>query len=171
MALRFRRPPGLINPKGGSIPRFLPNTRPGVNDKRENEIVQQILTATNFPGQQSGASIDAVRQFIRNQARKKGFRLSGGIGTQEFPIQISGSAKFLLGHLLALNFNADLTLNVNDEIVEQQVPANALVPASNPRGTTDWFIINRPLSGADTITLTVKAFAAYQDVPYIIYYI
>jgi hypothetical protein len=152
----------------------VPMTRDRVNVRRDDKVVNHIakMMSKQFPGTQEGATVEAVREFIRNQARKRGFRLSGGAGTTiEHKIDISGSAKFILGHMFPINFDADVTFMINEEEVEKKVAVANLVPSINPRGTTDWFIINRPLAGQDDVTLTIKAFEAYDNIPYTIYFI
>lgn len=150
---------------------IIPDTKSGIRRPAEDEAIRKIINSPQFPGAQDGASIEAVRQFIRNQARLKGFRFSGGIGQQNFSLQISGTAKFFLGVQFNETFDADVTLTVNNEIIYQDTPVIALNPFSNPRSDRDWFVVNRPLSGTDEIILSVNSFVVYNNIKFTAYYI
>jgi len=132
---------------------------------------KKIILSPQFPGAQDGASMEQIQEFIRNQARLKGFRFSGGIGSQNFPLQISGTAKFFLGVQFNESFDADVTLTVNNEVIYQDVPVIGLNPISNPRSEKDWFPVSRPLSGTDEIILAINSFVAYDNIKFTTYYI
>lgn len=149
----------------------IPDTKSGVRRPAEDEAIRKIILSPQFPGAQDGASIEAVRQFIRNQARIKGFRFSGGIGTQAFSLQISGTAKFFLGVQFNESFDADVVLTVNNEVIYQDTPVIALNPFSNPRSDRDWFVVNRPLSGTDEVILLINSFVVYDNIKFTTYYI
>ena len=159
-----------MNPRTRNIPQ-LPGQRRVVRAARTEDIVNQIVHSPNFPGGQNGASIEAVREFISNQVRIQGERFTGGIGTQEFDIDISGTAKFFLGIQFNDAFDADVKLEVNNETIFSAVSVNALTPIGNPRSSKDWFPVNRPLAGSDKIKLTITGFEVYENTPFTIYYI
>lgn len=152
------------------IPWKMPNTKP-INRVQESRAINQIIAQPQFPGQQDGATIEAVRAFIRDQARLQGFRFDGGVGTQEFIIDISGTAKFLLGIQFNEAFDADVQFLVNNEIIFDSVSVQALTPIGNPRSNKDWFVVNRPLAGTDKIKLVITSFEVYENTPFTIYYI
>ena len=156
-------------PKPGRVPI---DTKPGTNQAQQDIAIQRMLLSPSFPGGQQGATIESIREFIRSQPRILGQRLTGGLGTTEFDIQLSGSAVFFLGIQFNVFIDADCTLIVNNEIIYDSVPIAALTPTLNPRSYIDWFVINRPLSGTDKIKLIVQdALGVYDNVPFTSYYI
>lgn len=165
--MRFNQPR-----QPGNMP-FLPSPGSNRGGRRagEDATIKRLVMSPQFPGAQSGASQASIQEFIRNQARVKGFRFSGGIGTQDFSLQISGTAKFLLGIQFNQSFDADITLKINNEIIYQDVPVIALNPFSNPRSNKDWFAVDRPLSGSDEIILSINSFVAYTNTRFTTYYI
>ncbi|MFM7855256.1 MAG: hypothetical protein ACKO96_25820, partial [Flammeovirgaceae bacterium] len=57
-----------------------------------------FINAPNFPGQQLGAhSIEQIRSIIKRQKRIKGFFNVVQTGTSSYNINLSGTARILLG--------------------------------------------------------------------------
>lgn len=159
-------------PLDNAIPSTIPRSRKNIGRfPGEQDAVDRFVNSPQFPGQQNGASMASIQQFIRNQARMKGFRFSGGIGSQDNSLQISGTAKFFLGVQFNQSFEADVTLTVNNEVIYQQTSVQSLNPFSNPRSDRDWFPVNRPLSGTDEIILAINSFVAYTNIAFTTYYI
>lgn len=124
------------------------------------------LNAPQFPGQQvKGMSIDQIRTLIKKQRRIKGFSYSVPSGQSSQNIQLSGTARILLGIALLpaytdtvndtpytvgfQNIN-QVTLKVNNEIVIENLHPNFL---SNFLNDDEYNYIPRPLSGTDEIVL------------------
>lgn len=112
-----------------------------------------------LPGQKQGWSVAQTQEFINNSVRTRGFitALSAG-AIQPVQIQISGTAKLLIGFVLhaKTNFSADnltpraVSLVINNETVVQEMPFN-LLDIKFIDGQFYEFI--RPLSGNDSIEL------------------
>lgn len=65
------------------------------------EDVKMGLNAPQFPGQQvKGLTIDQIRTQVKKQNRIKGYNFSVTTGTTNFNIQLSGTARILLGLVL-----------------------------------------------------------------------
>ena len=135
--------------------------------KRNPPYKGSSLGVPNFPGQQKGKSIEQVRDYNKNQVRRKGFRFSGGTTETSFQIKISGTAKFLLGFAIKNDFGGVNSLMLNNE----EVLANTDVGFFTLGKTNqDYYAINRPLSGNDDITLKITGDAPYVNEGYVFYY-
>jgi hypothetical protein len=125
-----------------------------------------FINAPQFPGQQMGAkSIEDVRNIIKRQKRLKGYDFQVAQGTSEFNLDLSGTARILLGIALfgesarvgeayscwcTFNQVETMSFTVNNEIVIDQLNPNFLSPQFN---TNEYYFIPRPLSGTDILTL------------------
>lgn len=139
------------------------------NDNFNEEM--SALNAPNFPGQQlGGVTIEKVRALIKRQKRLKGYSFTAPVGSASFNLDLSGTARILLGiaiyatpdpELVArfgstsccINFQqiTSLQFKVNNEIVIDQLNPNFLSFGLN---NNEYYYIPRPLSGTDQITLT-----------------
>lgn len=139
------------------------------------------LNAPQFPGQQvKGMSIDQIRTLIKKQNRIKGYNFSVVTGTNNFNLQLSGTARILLGLALVprtltasignngfINITG-VTLKVNNEIVIENLDPNFLTNFFN---NDEYYYLPRPLSGTDEITLTFTNPGATEQASLAIYYI
>lgn len=129
-----------------------------------------------FMGMQKGnLSIDQVRAMIKKQKRCKGFQFSIATGSNTSDIQLSGTARLLLGFLLLPPDFSDpsgtpdsMTLTVNNEIVIDQVKPFLF---SNYSMDDEYYFIPRPLSGTDEIKINFQNSAAAQTWWMVVYYI
>ena len=139
------------------------------------------LNAPQFPGQQvKGLSIEQIRTLVKKQNRIKGYNFSVTTGTTNFNLQLSGTARILLGlSLVPRTITADIgttgftqitgvTLKVNNEIVIENLDPNFL---SNFFNNDEYYYLPRPLSGTDEITLTFTNPGATEQASLAIYYI
>lgn len=139
------------------------------------------LNAPQFPGQQvKGMSIEQIRTLIKKQNRIKGYNFSVVTGTNNFNLQLSGTARILLGlalvpRTLTAPIGTDgftqitgVTLKVNNEIVIENLDPNFL---SNFFQNDEYYYLPRPLSGTDEITLTFTNPGATEQASLAIYYI
>ena len=139
------------------------------------------LNAPQFPGQQvKGMSIDQIRTLIKKQNRIKGYNFSVVTGTNNFNLQLSGTARILLGlALVPRTLTASIgnegftqitgvTLKVNNEIVIENLDPNFLTNFFN---NDEYYYLPRPLSGTDEITLTFTNPGATEQASLAIYYI
>jgi len=120
-----------------------------------------------FPGSLLGAPWQDVVELIRKQKKAKGLFLQSVINTiTTVPVALSGTAKIFLGLKIGTSLglaSADctVTLKINDEIIFQDVSTFFL---SNDFAlnscNTEYFSYPRPLSGNDSIQLTVNEPAA-----------
>ena len=139
------------------------------------------LNAPQFPGQQvKGMSIEQIRTLIKKQNRIKGYNFSVVTGTNNFNLQLSGTARILLGLALVprtltasignIGFTqiTGVTLKVNNEIVIENLDPNFLTNFFN---NDEYYYLPRPLSGTDEITLTFTNPGATEQASLAIYYI
>lgn len=123
-----------------------------------------------FPGMQGGANIEQVRSLIKRQKRLKGYSFNVPQGTSTFNLDLSGTARILLGIALfgkvkpgeeptrptlpscCIPFTQieSLQFQVNNEIVIDQLDPNFLSFGFN---NNEYYYIPRPLSGTDELTL------------------
>ena len=129
--------------------------RPGTSTHNENSYVD----SPQFPGWQKGNAPHEVQAFIRDQVRRKGFVFSGGTTPQDFKLTLSGSARFFYG-LTFENKIGTVTLTINNEVVFENVSARFLQFGQTNQ---DYYAVNRPLSGQDSITITITGFAGYTN--------
>lgn len=120
------------------------------------------LNAPQFPGQQvKGMSIDQIRTLIKKQIRMKGFSFNVSTGSSTQNIQLSGTARILMGivflprnsagsPLTGFSQIASVSFKVNNEIIIENADPNFL---SQQLMNDEYYYIPRPLSGTDEITL------------------
>lgn len=138
------------------------------------------LNAPQFPGQQvKGMSIEQIRTLVKKQNRIKGYSFSVTTGTTNFNLQLSGTARILLGLSLVprtivgnpvggFQSVATVTLKVNNEIVIENLDPNFLTNFFN---NDEYYYLPRPLSGTDEITITFTNPGATELTSLAIYYI
>lgn len=145
-----------------------------------------FMNAPQFMGQQLGnASIETIRGLIKKQKRIKGFSHTAPIGTSTLNIDLSGTARILLGIALFGNTGTGTSslsntwgsfveidtvqFTVNNEIVIDQLCPNFLTPQYN---NNEYYYLPRPLSGTDQITMNfINTGTATEVVKIVIYYI
>ena len=141
----------------------------------------QGLNAPQFPGQQvKGLGVDQIRTLIKKQNRIKGFNFSVATGTQSFNLQLSGTARIMLGLSLiprevgtavatrGFQHITGVTFKVNNEIIIENLDPNFL---GNFFNTDEYYYLPRPLSGTDEITISFTNPTATELVSLAIYYI
>ena len=140
------------------------------------------LNAPQFPGMQTGKmkSVDDVRDLIKKQRRVKGFQFSVPNGQSQQNLQISGTARILLGiQLLPVNPGTDtfiqgfqsisnISFKVNNEIIIESLNPTFVTNYSNDE---EFMPIPRPLSGTDQITINFTNSGATEVCAIAIYYI
>jgi len=132
------------------------------------------VNTPQFPGQQKGQSIDAVRQFIKNQKRSRGFRFNLVTSNQTFNINISGSARMFLGFAFSFEPDAPATmppfvnLTINNEVIIQDTSP---VFFTQRYMDDEYYFFPRPLSGQDDVILTTQPAGAPIILDTIVYYI
>lgn len=140
------------------------------------------LNAPQFPGMQTGKmkSVDEVRDLIKKQRRVKGFTFSVPNGQSQQNLQISGTARILLGiQLLVVDPGTDtyiqgfqrisnISFKVNNEIIIESLHPNFVTNYSNDE---EFMPIPRPLSGTDEITISFTNSGATEVCAIAIYYI
>lgn len=119
-----------------------------------------------FPGGQFGANIEQIRSLIKRQKRLKGYSFNVPQGASSFNLDLSGTARILLGIAVfgkvtdreeafgtcCIPFTQIETMQfqVNNEIVIDQLDPNFLSFGFN---NNEYYYIPRPLSGTDELTL------------------
>ena len=137
-----------------------------------------------FMGQQLGnVSIEQVRGLIKRQKRVRGYAFNCPIGSSEFNLDLSGTARILLGiAFFGTNGFNDLStgwgrfvnvtstqFTVNTEIVIDQLDPNFLTQNFN---NNEYYYIPRPLSGTDQLTMKfINTGGATELVNMVLYYI
>lgn len=143
--------------------------------------ITEGLNAPQFPGQQvKGLTIEQIRTLIKKQQRIKGYAFSVTTGSTNFNLQLSGTARILLGLALVprdpgtpistTGFQriATVTFKVNNEIVIESLDPNFLSPMFN---TDEFYYLPRPLSGTDQITIEFTNPGNTELANLVIYYI
>jgi hypothetical protein len=140
------------------------------------------LNAPQFPGMQTGKmkSVDDVRDLIKKQRRVKGYNLTIPTGTTSFNLQLSGTARILLGIELGSFITASdsyirgfqrvtlCSFKVNNEIIVESVHPNFITNYGND---SEMMQLPRPLSGTDEITIEFTNPGASEIANVAIYYI
>jgi hypothetical protein len=122
--------------------------------------------APNFPGEQSGLSIEEIRELVSMQPRQKGFTSQVAIGENVLDnLKLTGDARILLG----INFNVasglsitdrySFTVNNNEVIEDVPVVLNSTQPAGAGIAyfKEPYVPIMQPLSGSDDLELVYLA--------------
>lgn len=155
--------------RGANVPRQMTAVKKSVAVKRgvTGKFPGGSALDPQFPGQQNGASVQQVRDYIKQQVRRKGFRFSGSTAPLEFQLQISGSAKFLFGIAwLGASFGT-FSMMINNEQVIETTDTGFFRFGQTEQ---DYYAVNRPLSGSDDIKITVTGDAAYTNEAFVVYY-
>lgn len=138
------------------------------------------LNAPQFPGMQTGKSIEQVRDAIKKQRRVKGYTFSVANGQSQFNLQLSGTAKILLGiQLIPVAAGTDtyiqgfqrisqVAFKVNNEIIIESLHPNFVTNYANDN---EFMEIPRPLSGTDEITISFTNSGATEVCAIAVYYI
>jgi hypothetical protein len=129
-----------------------------------------------FPGSQNGASIESVREFIRDQKRAKGYTITADTGTTSTDIKLSGTARMLLGFSILLDparvaantLPESFALSINNEVIIDQTAPRFFSPEFCD---DEFYFFPRPLSGTDEITTTIQNSLAATNVLIAFYYI
>jgi hypothetical protein len=132
------------------------------NDNFNEEMA--AIGQRQFPGGQFGANIEQVRSLIKRQKRLKGYSFNVPQGASSFNLDLSGTARILLGIAVfgkvtdrevdpgtcCIPFTQIETIQfqVNNEIVIDQLDPNFLSFGFN---NNEYYYIPRPLSGTDEL--------------------
>ena len=139
-----------------------------------------VVNTPQFMGLQNNPSgdIEAVRDFIKQQKRIKGFTFDLEAGNNpELNVDISGTARLLLGIVFFNNQSvvdtpADLpkqvTMTVNNEIIIEKVHLQLL---GSEHIDDEYYFIPRPLDGQDDIKFSFNNVGKNQQVFMALYYI
>lgn len=151
------------------------------NDNFKEEM--NFMNTPQFPGQQiGGKTIEEIRSVIKRQKRLRGYQFICPQGSSEFNLNLSGTARILLGiafygkgeQNLAGSFGAFIAVTqcqftVNNEIVIDQLDPNFLTQQFN---NNEYYYIPRPLSGTDQLTMKfINTGAGAETVNMVLYYI
>jgi hypothetical protein len=140
------------------------------------------LNAPQFPGLQTGKmkSVDEVRDLIKKQRRVKGYSFNVPNGQSQQDLQISGTARILLGiQLLPVDGGrqtyvegferiTNISFKVNNEIILESIHPNFVTNYANDE---EYLAIPRPLSGSDQVTINFTNSGATETCAIAIYYI
>jgi len=142
----------------------------------------QGLNAPQFPGLQTGKlkSVEQVRDLIKKQRRLKGYTFNVPNGQSQQNLQLSGTARVLLGiQLISIRPGQDtyiqgfqniteVSFKVNNEIIIESLSPQFLTNYANDEEYCD---IPRPLSGTDQITISFTNSGATETCAIAVYYI
>ena len=140
------------------------------------------LNAPQFPGMQTGKmkTVSEVQDLIKKQRRVKGFTFSVPNGQSQQNLQISGTARILLGiqllpvapgtdtYIQGFQRISNVSFKVNNEIIIESLHPNFVTNYSNDE---EFMPIPRPLSGTDEITISFINSGATEVCAIAIYYI
>lgn len=145
------------------------------NKPKHAQPYKDGINAPQFPGQQiKNLSIDDVRTLIKKQRRTKGYVFSVPSGSSTFNLQLSGTARILLGIAFLGTGGANFTaitscqFKVNNEIIIENTNPNFFTSLLTQN---EYYDIPRPLSGTDEIILSFQNGGAVEVLNCIIYYI
>lgn len=152
------------------------------NDNFKEEM--NLINTPQFPGQQiSGKSIEEIRSIIKRQKRLRGYQFICPVGSSEFNLNLSGTARILLGiAFIGISGKPDQAgffggfvmvsqcqFTVNNEIVIDQLDPNFLTQYFN---NNEYYYIPRPLSGTDQLTMKfINTGASAETINMVLYYI
>jgi hypothetical protein len=151
-----------------------------MNFKKGNLNPDLGLNAPQFPGQQvKGLSIDQIRTLIKKQIRMKGFSFNVATGQTTQNIQLSGTARILMGIVFVprdatgvpvTGFNQinSVSFKVNNEIIIENADPNFLTTLLMQ---DEYYYLPRPLSGTDEITISFTNFGFVEVCNVLFYYI
>jgi hypothetical protein len=150
------------------------NFKPGA-PKRKIQFGKQNA---QFPGQElfPNATIEDIRALITNQKKIKGFIFDVPNGASEFPVEISGEARLMLGLSLVALSNVDdpglqpesFSMIFNEEIIIRDVHPAFLSPFFTDE---EYYQVPRPMSGQDSVNVNFENALASQQVAMVIYYL
>lgn len=138
------------------------------------------LNAPQFPGTQTGKTMDQIRDLTKRQRRLKGYTFNVANGQSQFDLQLSGTARILLGiQLIPINPGTDtyiqgfqqisqVSFKVNNEIIIESMHPNFLTNYSNDE---EFCPIPRALSGTDQITISFTNSGSTEVCAIAVYYI
>jgi hypothetical protein len=140
------------------------------------------LNAPQFPGLQTGKlkTVGEVRDLIKKQRRVKGYTFSVPNGQSQQNLNLSGTARILLGiQLLPVSPGTDtyiqgfqrisqIGFKVNNEIILESLHPNFITNYANDEEYMD---LPRPLSGTDEITISFTNSGATEVCAIAVYYI
>ena len=152
------------------------------NDNFKEEM--NFMNTPQFPGQQlGGKTIEDIRSIIKRQKRLRGYQFICPQGSSEFNLNLSGTARILLGIafygigkgiITSDSFGqfqavTQCQFTVNNEIVIDQLDPNFLTQQFN---NNEYYYIPRPLSGTDQLTMKfINTGGAAETVNMVLYYI
>ena len=140
------------------------------------------LNAPQFPGLQTGKfkTVAQVQDLIKQQRRLKGYTFNVPNGQSQQNLQLSGTARILLGiQLIPIAPGTDtfiqgfqniseVSFKVNNEIIIESLSPQFLTNYSNDE---EYCEIPRPLSGTDQITISFTNSGATEKCAIAVYYI
>jgi len=135
------------------------------------------LNAPQFPGLQTGKlNMEQVRDLTKKQRRLKGYTFNVANGQSQYDLQLSGTARILLGiQLIPIAPGTDTyiqgfqsIIKVNNEIIIESMHPNFLTNYSNDE---EFCPIPRALSGTDQITISFTNSGATEVCAIAVYYI
>lgn len=145
--------------------RQIVQSKPTVRNPRSQK---SATGAPQFPGSNSGMSIEQVRNFIAQQPRTTGVSFSVAAASSSIVsnIQLPGDAKILLGIMFTPTTATDDTFSLSVNNVKFIAGASILLHSSeNSQCIQDGFFpYYQPLSGTDTFELTVISVAGLNGV-------
>ena len=145
--------------------------------KKGRDIVQgkNPVGTPQFPGMQTGRDIEEVRALIKKLKRCKGYTFAVPSGQENFNLDLSGSARVLLGFALLppepdniATMPEKITLTINEEIVIDQVHPDFF---SGRYMDEEYYAIPRPVSGRDIINIAWDNSGLAQTWRMIVYYL
>lgn len=132
-----------------------------------NMYVNNGNNVPSYPGAQMGLTQAEAEKMYGTQIRSKGFTFSGGTTLSKQVIDIPGDAKLLVG-LASLNGawgTVTFKVNQTEEIEESDTGFTKI------GDNKEFYRLELPLTGRDTILLSITGYAAYVNQPFIFFFI
>lgn len=136
-------------------------------NKPHNMYVNNGNNVPSYPGQQLGITQAQAREMYGNATRSKGYLFSGNTDTTSNKIDIPGDASFMLG-IATLNGSwASIELKLNNTTIIDSTDTGFTKMGDNK----EFYRIELPLTGRDTVVLTITGYAAYNNEPVVFIFI
>lgn len=138
---------------------------PGLN--KGNMYVNNGNNVPNYPGETLGITAAEAKALYDTNVRSLGFSFSGGTTENPQKIDLPGDARVLIG-LASLNGawgTVSLKLNGLDLIEDTDTGFTKI------GDNKEYYRINLPITGRDSLKLTITGYAPYANQPFIFLFI
>lgn len=152
------------------MPKQSVHTNPIVKKLAANKGNMYVNNGNNvpsYPGAQMGLSPAEAKEMYGAQIRSLGFTFSGNTSLNKQVIDIPGDARRLVGFASLNGAWGSVTLKIN-QLTEVEDTDTGFTKIGDNK---EFYRLDLPLTGRDTITLIITGYAAYVNQPFIFFFI